>query len=172
MSHERAQEAVDALKQTNGNKRAAARLLGIHKSSLKDRLITAAKYGLDGSIPEPLPLGMRVKATSTLYDAATGEPKLVWVKAREDQLDPTDLSEILVKAFDECKGGAKLLPPPKAVKAGRLAFIPVADLHMGLYSWHQETGNNWSLDRAMGVGKYPRCTRAPGTKTWHCTCIR
>ncbi len=151
MSHELAQEALDALKETGGNKTAAAISLGMNRSRLRRLLIKAASYGLDGPTPEPLPPGMRVKKTSTLYDAQTGEAKLVWVKACEDQASPDDIADILKEAFSDCEGGAKLIPPPAGTHVGKIAFLPVADLHMGLHVWGDEAAANWNLKKSDAV---------------------
>ncbi len=147
MSDDSIQEVLDALKQADGNKTAAAKSLNMTRSRFRRLLIKAAAYGLDGSTPEPLPPGMRVKKTSTLYDAQTGEAKLVWVGAVAES-NHDALMEAIDGAFDAYKGHSALPPPPAYIDADLLALYPLADFHLGLYAWGEEAGADWDVDKA------------------------
>ncbi len=147
MSNELAQEAIDALKRHGGNKTTAAKSLSMTRSRFRRLLIKAAAYGLDGSTPEPLPPGMRVKKTSTLYDAQTGEAKLVWVGAVAES-NHDALMEAIDGAFDAYKGHSALPPPPSYIDAELLALYPLADFHLGLYAWGEEAGADWDVNKA------------------------
>ncbi len=146
-NHDDIQEALDALKTTGGNKTAAAKLLGWSRSRLRRVLVKAAAYGRDGSTPEPLPPGMRVKKTSTLYDAQTGEAKLVWVGAVAER-NHDDLMAAIEGAFDAYKGHSAIPPPPEYIDADLLALYPLADFHLGLYAWGEEAGEDWDVGKA------------------------
>ena len=147
MSDDSILEALDALKQHGGNKTAAAKSLNMNRSRFRRLLIRAAAYGMDGSVPKPLPPGMRVKKTSTLYDAQTGEAKLVWVGAVAES-NHDALMEAIDGAFDAYKGHSALPPPPSYIDADLLALYPLADFHLGLYAWGEEAGQDWDVDKA------------------------
>ncbi len=138
LNHDEIQEVIDALKQHGGNKTEAAKSLNMHRSRFRRLLAKAAAYGMDGSIPEPLPPGMRVKKTSTLYDAQTGEAKLVWVGAVAERNDLA-IMDALEGAFEKYRGHSKLPPPPSDFDTDILNFMPRADFHLGLYAWAEET---------------------------------
>lgn len=147
-------EALAAYKEHNGNASHAADALGIPRQTFNHRIKRAYQLGLHEGSPAPVPPGQVIKATSTLYriDPETGaEEVMKWVKTREDGFDPSHIADVLKEAFSTCEGGAKITAPPATFKDGKLGLLPIADLHMGLYSWRPETGNNWSLERAMRV---------------------
>lgn len=102
----------------------------------------APEYGID----HPLPAGLKLKGVSTLTRNARGEPQ--WIKADEDAAARERIMRAAVEAF------AKKLPAVKPRKASGmfrddlLAVYPIGDPHFGMYSWADETGENWDLDIA------------------------
>lgn len=132
---------------------AAARAAGITASSFRNRLLRAAQRGVDGSIPEPLPLGQVVKGISTLYDK-DGEKVLEWIKTGSDQ-STIQFIEAIRSAFDEYKSACKLISPPKKSDCDLLSVYPIADQHVGLLSWARETGENYDLK--IGVDRLKSC---------------
>jgi hypothetical protein len=48
-------------------------------------------------------------------------------------------------AFDSYKGRAKLYPPPKKPDSDIAVIYPVADHHLGMFSYWRETGENYDL---------------------------
>lgn len=119
----------------------------------------AAERGLDGSTPKPLPLGQRVKGTSTLYrknDDGVWEEKIQWVKTRDDP-QFQDLLTSLHDAFDGYRGRADLIDPPAHTDGDLLSVYPIADQHVGLLAWGRETGENYDLK--IGADRLRDCAK-------------
>ena len=94
--------------------------------------------------PFEIPDGHQIKAVSALLDA-DGRVSAQWVKTKEG-ISPLDAAECLKTAF------ADYSPPkhspvqiPQENFADSLTFIPLPDLHIGMYAWKDETGKNWDL---------------------------
>lgn len=121
---------------------AAAEAEGIPRTTLSHRLRDAAKRGLDGSVPEPVPQGQVISGVSRLYDA-DGSIKATWVKSRSDGLD--DAIEAITLALDTYDGKAALIAPPVECDSDLLSVYPIADLHLGQLSWGRETGEDYDL---------------------------
>lgn len=135
-------EAVKALNAHGGNTTAAASSLKIPRTTLINRLQRATDRGLDGSIPKPLPIGQRVKGTSTLYNA-DGEVTATWVKTVAEQ-STGDIIEEIREAFADLDR-SPLVPAPSHSDDDLATVYPLADWHIGLLSWHEETGHNYDL---------------------------
>lgn len=73
-------EAVKALEASDGNRRAAARALGLNQQSFRERLIRAAKCGL--TVRDPVMPGFKIKQVSRQTDAA-GNLQKEWIKQSE-----------------------------------------------------------------------------------------
>jgi len=146
-------QALDALKQADGNKAAAAKLLGISRSTIRHRLNRAAMHGLAGYAPEPMPPGEIIKGRSTLYsiDPDTGATKIMeWIKTRQDP-DFTAVHDGILETFEAYKGYSILPPAPVYIDADLLALYPLADAHLGLYAWGAESGQDYNLEKACDV---------------------
>jgi hypothetical protein len=128
-----------AYEQAGGNVSAAARVLGIPRETMKARISSARARGL---LSDPYPI---VPGKSILYDAESGDPKLVWSTGKGMQgISPEDLANTI----EDCLSGYK---PPKLPAnktkghADLAALIPLVDLHMGLKIWGKECGEDWDI---------------------------
>ncbi len=169
LSDELAQQAADTFR-IYGEKAAAADFLGIKRNTFCSRLNIAARRGMLGPAPtlpgfsikqissnidgqwvkqthEPgdvfeLPAGHVVKGVSALLDS---EHRVVqqWVKTRQE--DSLQFEQAIRDAFDAYEGHAVLPPAPVATNADLLTIYPIADLHLGLFSWARETGTDYDL---------------------------
>lgn len=106
-----------------------------------------------GSKPPPgdhfLPIhGHVIKGESALVDAE-GRTLAKWVKTREGA--SVHLAEALREAFSEFSGLMPNTPPPTATLSDLLTLYPVPDLHLGMYSWAKETGEDYNIDVATSV---------------------
>ncbi|MEO0496878.1 MAG: hypothetical protein AAF141_05840 [Pseudomonadota bacterium] len=91
-----------------------------------------------------------VKGQSVMYDG-DGNVKLMWLKT---QLDKDQHHKALVEAFtDVCDNfdRARLTPPPAVINDQFLSLYPIADMHHGLRTYFEETGEEWDLDKAGRV---------------------
>lgn len=142
LSDEVCKEAVSVLQKNKGNTAAAARELGIARSSMQGRLTRAAQRGLYDNAPKPIPPGFTIKGTTTLY--RDGEEVLQWVRTNSET-SIENVTEALKETFDKYKGFAKLPPAPKSTDQNLATVYNISDHHLGLYSWAAETGEDYDL---------------------------
>lgn len=97
----------------------------------------------DHDMTHAAPDGYLVKGTSTLY-GDDGQVKQQWVKT---QVDVTRRIEILRESIEatlqEYKGAGGVIKAPKVEAKNMMHLIPIGDPHIGLYSWHKETGEDF-----------------------------
>lgn len=189
LSDELAKEAADAFI-AFGKKTEAADFLRLKPSTFNSRLKVAAERGMlgpaktlpgfaiksiaskaeDGSwvkqtkeagVEWELPAGHTVKGVSALVDA-DGRTIQQWVKTRNEYA-PQDIAEILKEAFVDVEPAAPV--PASAEGYGDLLTLtPLADFHIGLFSWGKETGTNWDLkisERVIGDAIESLVARTP-----------
>lgn len=144
-------ETVEAFKHTGGNQNATASNLHIARSTLQNRLRVASARGLvpgvaEGGVPE----GSSLAGTSTLFRVDGGDgasPVLQWVKAKREP-DYRDVAEIVAEAMEGITSPALLSDPLPYTNDALLTMYPIADLHLGMYAWKEETGESYDLDIA------------------------
>lgn len=169
-----AQEAADAFR-VYGEKTAAAKALGLPRNTFCSRLAVAAERGLLGFSPVmpgfavktvasrvgdawvkqakehgaafELPAGHVVKGVSALVDA-DNRVMQQWVKTRQD--DAPILTDAIKAAF-ESYAPAALFQPPEYTNEDLLTVYPIADLHLGMFSWAKETGADYDLKIAADL---------------------
>lgn len=137
--------------QEHGGVVAAAKALGVQHSAVSRRVrelkAKAAKagYSPDHDMIHPVPEGYRAKGVSTLY-GEDGQVKAQWVKS---QLDPTiDAIRAVLDAACEDVPRVKPSKPPPPVQSELCNAYIITDYHLGMLSWHEETGDDWNLDIA------------------------
>ena len=95
-----------------------------------------------------IPVGHVVKGESALLDP-DGRILAKWVKTREGSGD--GLAAALRESFAAYDGAAPAVPGPRLADDDLLTVYPMPDLHLGMYSWGRETGENYSTDIAVDV---------------------
>lgn len=124
-----------------------AQALGITRSAVQRMLRRASERGLVGVqslAGKGVPEGYYVKGTSTLY-GKDGQVTAEWVKTQRE-LNLDDMVQALSDTFAEYKGLALLPPRSAGLLHHDLATVyPVADLHLGMYSWFEETGADYDM---------------------------
>jgi hypothetical protein len=126
------------LEEHDGNVSAAAKALGVGRSTLRGNI---AKRDDDG---------FRVTHTSTLYDMETGDAKLQWVKEAVDK----EKQELIVREM--IAGLVEGIKPAKPTTRDRktdgadicVAYL-IGDAHVGMYSWEDETGADFDTTIAQ-----------------------
>lgn len=140
---------------THGGIRAAAKASGVARGTLRgsmDRLVKRAamkgfspSHNMTHAVPDPFV----VKGVSTLYDKE-GKVAAQWVKSalREER------AEAVIREFTDwlaehgAKGIAPVTAPPAMADDDLLAVYPMGDPHFGMYSWAEETGDDFDLVEA------------------------
>ncbi len=95
----------------------------------------------------PLPDDHTVKGISRYVD---GQGNVIgeWIKTKRDGPDPVKTAEGIAKAFDGIKVKLPTIPKPKGGVSDLLTLYPLADFHLGLMTWGDETSENWDLEIA------------------------
>lgn len=142
------QQIISALEKNSGNLSATARELGVDKTGLSRRIkrMEARGYNPSYDLTKPVPEGMALKGVSTLYDA-DGNVKSQWVKSQGSG----DLAGAIRAVFDglvEELPRAKAVNSPKLAENGLLNCYVITDYHLGMLSWHEESGADWDTNIA------------------------
>jgi hypothetical protein len=147
---------IDAVNEHRSYRR-AAQALGVNYSSVQQAIAaTERKAAMSGYAPShdmthDVPSPFVVKGTSTLYDDG-GNLRLQWVKTQLDKGKAEeairDFIEWLVK---DARGLAPAIQPPKDSNGDLLAIYPMGDPHFGMYSWAEETGEDFDTDIAESL---------------------
>jgi len=168
LSRELAEEAVSEVN-TVGTISDAARSLGIPDSTIRSRL-KAAKQLFDLAPEHPVPPdGFKTAGISTLYNKTTGQPIIEWVKLTADAKRQEEIWREVIEELTSDLPRIKPAAAPNHTNATLMACYPVGDHHLGMLSWHEETGANYDLEigerlltGAMDhlVGATPSCDEA------------
>ena len=149
---------LDAVRE-HGSSRAAARALGVNKSSVQDALHrikrTASKQGFapDHDQVRPVPPGQKIRGVSTYYNDE-GKPTQQWVKT---SLDNEQYEFILSEIEAAVKDRVEPIPADAAVlrqskekdySVSAATVYPIGDPHIGMYAWKEECGEDFDTDIA------------------------
>ena len=180
LSDEVCRKAAEAYAAANKSKRAAARALGLPRTTFLHHLHRAAERGMLGFTPV-LP-GYEVKRSSAQFDAdgevqkewvtqhkasgpafampagqvlkgvsafVDGEGRIrhQWIKTRADSVAP-DLIRAIKAEFDAYDGCAPVIRAPAATDRDLLNVLAIADPHVGMLSWGEQTGADYDLNIA------------------------
>lgn len=101
------------------------------------------------TIDTTTPPGYILRGVSSLVDAS-GRVRQQWVKTKLDanaQLDM--LREAIERLADPIAGESVMMPAPQHEFYKELLTVyPMGDPHIGMYSWHEETGEDFNLEIA------------------------
>lgn len=151
MSDETVRQTVEAIERANGDKMAAAEMLGIPYNTLKGRMriIRGRQQDTDPAIID------------AMTAAGTGlVPSLAWVKTKATKdspgysimlrpaAEPPEVTADRVKAALADMEAIKAIPAPEYSDADLLTLYPISDVHIGLRSWAKETGEDYDTDAA------------------------
>ncbi|WP_426287509.1 hypothetical protein [Luteibacter sp. E-22] len=102
-------------------------------------------------ITTPLPLGQKLRGTSTLIDKRTGEQVMQWVKSNEDAEEQAEIFRAACEAMTAKLPRVKPRVASGAWRDDLLTVYPIGDPHIGMYAWADETGDDWDLAIAERV---------------------
>lgn len=125
--------------------------LSLARSTVRERLKAATARGIHPSIMgDTLPEGMQLDALSSLYKVKdmNGNMSLQWVKAKQAK-EAEVFMAAMERTFAKYKGIAEPLPPVMHVSDDDLLVVYIiADLHLGMYAWKAEAGEDYDLNIA------------------------
>jgi len=156
MSHNRrfTDDEIIAALQEHGSARAAARALGLSKSSLQERKARLARKGFapEHDLTHTVPDGYKLKGASTLYDRH-GAPVLQWVKSSEDRDRQIEIMReaCIALTADLPQAAPRPIAPKTDFRDDLLTAYPIGDPHIGMLAWAPETGDDWDLNLAESV---------------------
>lgn len=164
-------EKLDAYIQ-HGSFRKAGEALGITHQAISKTVRTLKKRAaIKGMAPEAdmthqAAEGFNIKGTSTLYDE-DGNVKIQWVKTQKDQPTMEEFAEAFNEALEDFKPLPKVSSPTNYDKDSIVVY-PIGDAHIGMYAWHEETGEDYNLD--IGCDQLRKAVvnlvdRSPATET-------
>ena len=137
-----------------GSTRPAADAVGCHHAAINQAWAAVKKKAaMHGFAPDhgwqhETPPGYIVKGVSTLRDMQTGEARLQWEKTERDKEAQL---EAIREAVEDITANVPRLKPIKAPKVcleDLLNLYVLTDYHMGMLSWHAETGEDWDVSIA------------------------
>lgn len=142
---------------TMGSISAAARELGINQSALSRTLDSVKKrasmqgYNPEFNMNNPVPDGYRVSGISSYY-SQDGKLQGQWVKSSVDQEQRAKILRESIAAMAEDLPRIKpSKEKPKNTHKNLMACYPIGDLHVGMLSWPEETGEDWNLQIAEQI---------------------
>jgi hypothetical protein len=148
-------EAYCLYKET-GSYAKAANILGKDRSNLRRDIKAlqrnAAKrgYSPDHQMTHPVPEGFVAKGISTYYNQA-GEVTGQWVKSASDRERQV---EILIERLEQGSSNFTPFLPTEInheTDENLLSLLTITDFHLGMYSWADETGDDWDVAIAKDV---------------------
>lgn len=155
-------EAARVHEEALGNDAEAARRLGIPRSTFQARLAQAEAKNLTGNTAGgPVKRGFHISKTTTLYKGEDQE--LQWVHEDADKLDPADIVKLTRDALDGFPVAPEINHNILCIEDLQATYV-ITDEHLGMYSWAQQTGQNYDLDiaeRAMLGSAYRLMSQAP-----------
>jgi len=94
--------------------------------------------------PFEVPANHQIKGISA-YTNAEGQVIKQWIKTKENSVDLLAAQEAIKEFMAEYKDFSKLPPEPSLVDADLLTAYWIGDHHLGMFSWKDETGEDYDL---------------------------
>lgn len=148
-------ELVEAC-QAEGSPTGAGRILSRDPSNCRQDIrnlkAKAAKSGVSPAegVNHPTPEGFAVKGVSTLYNK-DGDVSAQWIKTTADSERQAAAMEAMILAMKE---DLEPYPPVECVGVGNELLAnqyTLTDFHLGMYAWHEESGEDWDLKKAEAL---------------------
>lgn len=141
----------EAFLASEGSVREAAQLLDCNMNSLQKRI--NRMRGADAGVFPIMPPGQKLKGLSSLQkivDPLTGETRLQWVKTREDHAAAESAARIALEALksEVPRAMPTLRTLSEPIDERLCAVFTITDYHLAMYSWAEETGDDWDMQIA------------------------
>lgn len=114
--------------------------------------VIAAAGGVapDFQMVHPVAPGFTTRGTSTLY-REDGTVAAQWVKTTAEDRARAEAMEAACRAMAEKIPREKPRPAPAKVSGELCNVYVLTDFHLGMLSWHEETGADWDTDIAEAM---------------------
>jgi len=99
-------------------------------------------YSPEHSMVHTAPDTFRVKGVSTFY-GEDGQVKGQWVKTVEDRKNYEEIIKEIIETLSEDIPKEIPVTPPSHTESDLLNLYTITDYHLGMMSWHEETGADW-----------------------------
>lgn len=144
------EQTIEVYNATGQNQSETARQLNIARSTLQHRLQLAAQRGLLGPTDGRVSPGFLITGKTTLYRPSRsgddeGEVVLEWVRTQAERKSLDDILSYIKDAFSTLPARVDFPVAPALVSSDLVTVYIVADLHLGMYAWDEETGHNYDL---------------------------
>lgn len=139
------EDCIEALKAAGNNVSRAAKAAGISRRAMQHRIPRLARKGYAPAhdMTKTVPDGFALKGVSSYYNR-DGELSGQWVKTNADQERQIELLQAaIVEMAEPVRGLAVPVKPPRMTLADSLSAYLIGDGHFGMYSWDEETGENF-----------------------------
>lgn len=143
-------EILEAIEK-HGSQGKAAKALGIVRGTLFKSVQSVKKraakagYSPEHDMTRTVPDGFLVRGVSTMYDK-NGRIAAQWVKSAIDRERQEAIMREAFEAMAETLPRVESAPEPTGEFDPKLmACYPIGDAHIGMYSWGEETGEDWDL---------------------------
>lgn len=144
----------EALAETNGNITHTAEKLDVTRTGLQRRIKRMRGRGFEVPQVAPtvfpiVPAGQILKGVSSLQKVQleNGETVMQWVKTMRDP--STDEANAALEALrSELPKYEPVDAQPRLSNASLCSVVTITDFHMGMYSWAEETGDDWDMNIA------------------------
>lgn len=111
--------------------------------SLNDAHMKRRGYSPEHDMVHVVPEGYKVKGVSTYYNSL-GIPTGQWVKSSADEEKQRAIMQAAIAEMAETvRGIEKPVKAPTLKENDKLATYVIGDAHFGMYSWHEETGEDF-----------------------------
>lgn len=131
-------DIMNALQENDGNKTAAAKSLGMPRTTFRNRLAQLKD--------EHLHDGFAVTGISTYRRTDDGGQ---WIKESRDKNEQAELMREIVEAMKaEIPREEPELPLPLDTDENLLNCFVITDYHLGMNAWGEETGADWDVNIA------------------------
>ena len=119
----------------------------VSQQDVEQAALAKRGFAPEHDMTHTVPAGFQVKGVSSLY-REDGTLAAQWVKTAQDAEQMQAIMEAAILAFGEKIPREKARAAPKRVQADLLNCYVVTDYHLGMLSWHEETGADWDMDIA------------------------
>jgi len=107
-----------------------------------------AGYAPDNGLTHAVAPGFTTKRVSTMYNSEGGITAQWHIQEPEKQKIEQFIDEFVSAYAEQMKGVHKLVAPPKTADDDYASCYLIGDHHLGMYSWGEETGEDYDTDIA------------------------